>query len=289
MAAKIIYGKDVTREILADVATDVTKLQNNGFHPGLATIVVGNESSSSIYVRQVETLFKKMKVFFRKVLLDVAVSEDRVKEEIHSLNKDSRFTGILLMHPFPVHINLFNLFNEIDTEKDIEGLHHINMGKFLSSKDINEMTKKKMLLSCAPFGIIEILNYLGIDIKGQEVVIVGRGHGGNPILLLLLASNATVTVCHKETTNLEDVTRRADILISVAGQAGLITSNMVKDGAIVIDVGINRATGGKIVGDVDFDAVKKKVYAITPVPGGVGPVTTTMLLKNVITLAKRVL
>lgn len=286
MTAKIIYGKDITKDILADIKRDLSKLNKVNIHPGLATIFIGKDASSDIYIKQVEAIFNKMKVYFQIIKFDVTVTEDKVKEEIHTLNKEPRYTGILLMHPFPKHIHLFNMFNEIDTAKDIEGLHHINMGKFLSSKDINEMTEKQMLLSCAPMGIIQILNYLDINIKGKEVVIVGRGHGGNPILMLLLASNATVTTCHKETTNLSDVTRRADILISVAGQAGLITADMVKEGATVIDVGINMTPEGKIVGDVDFDAVKEKAYAITPVPGGVGPVTTVMLLKNVITLAK---
>jgi len=292
MAAKMIYGEEVARGILGAIERDISELREKDVFPGLATILVDNDEpskigSSMIFLKKIETLFKHMNVYFESHLRPKDVSEYELIGLIHALNDDPKITGILLIYPVPDHLDFTNTGYQINKLKDVDGLNWLNNGSFVSAKDIEEMQKRNIVIPCAALGILQILNHMGITLQGENVTIVGRGWCARPIITISIASDATVTICSSKTRNLKDETQRADILFSVTGKPKLITGDMVKEGAVVIDVGINRSPEGKIVGDVDFDSVKEKASYITPVPGGIGPMTVTMLLKNLIELTKK--
>lgn len=278
--AEIIDGKLVSKTTRETIWRDVEEFKSKtGITPGLAVIVVGDDPASAVYVRNKHkaTLEAGMKSF--QIELDASTTEDELLKKIDELNRDDNVHGILVQLPLPKHISEDKIIEAISPLKDVDAFHPVNVGKIL--------TGKYSFIPCTPAGITELIDFYGIPTDKRECVIVGRSNiVGKPMSLLMLAKNSTVTVCHSHTANLAEVTRRADILIVAIGKAKFITKDMVKPGAAVIDVGINRCEDGKLYGDVDFDSVKDVASYITPVPGGVGPMTITMLLKNTLTAAK---
>lgn len=275
----ILDGKKIAEEIKKEVAEEVRELKKQGIRPGLATVLVGDDPASHIYVRNKVKDCEEVGIFSEKILLPKDSSEGEVLDVIETLNRRKDIHGILVQLPLPAHINEFEVISAISPDKDVDGFHPINQGLMLIGKET--------LYPCTPAGIIEILRRYEITIEGRNAVVVGRSNiVGKPAAVLLLKENATVTVCHSKTKNLAEITRLADILVVAVGRARMITAEMVKEGSVVIDVGINRING-KIVGDVDFEGVSGKASHITPVPGGVGLVTRAMLLKNTLLAAKR--
>jgi len=285
--AEIISGTEISRKIQAELKDEVVVLKTKGLTPGLATILVGEDEASKVYVGQKVKICDRIGIqsFHHKLPPDV--KEPDLLKLIDQLNKDSKVHGILCQLPLPKHINTDKVLLAISPEKDVDGFHLMNMGKLLSKKSMAEIEKEKMYLPCTPHGIIQLLRRTNIPIKGAEAVVVGRSNiVGKPVALLLMAENATVTICHSNTRDIGAVTRRADILIAAIGKPKFVTADMVKDGVVVIDVGVNRLPEG-LCGDVDFAAVKEKAKAITPVPGGVGPMTIAMLMVNTVKAAKK--
>lgn len=251
--------------------------------PGLATILAGNELASRIYVSMKKKACESIGIYHEEHAFPEDVGEDEVIQLIRQLNDASKIHGILVQLPLPSHLNERKILKTIFPKKDVDGFHPTNMGNLMIGVDMGT------LVPCTPAGIMTLLEEAGVSIEGKHAVIVGRSDiVGKPVALMLLAKHATVTICHSKTRNLSEYTRQADILVAATGKAKLITEDMVKEGAVVIDVGINRIDG-KLCGDVDFEAVKRKVSAITPVPGGVGPMTIAMLMRNTITAAKSAL
>ena len=277
--AEIIDGKLVSKTTREGILRDVEEFKSkHGVTPGLAVIVVGDDPASAVYVRNKHkaTLEAGMKSF--QIELSADTTEVELLAKIDELNRDDNVHGILVQLPLPKHISEDKVIEAISPIKDVDAFHPVNVGKIL--------TGKYSFIPCTPAGITELIDFYNIPTDKRECVIVGRSNiVGKPMSLLMLAKNSTVTVCHSHTANLAEVTRRADILIVAIGKAKFITGDMVKPGATVIDVGINRCEDGKLYGDVDFDTVKDVASYITPVPGGVGPMTITMLLKNTITAA----
>ncbi|MCX7796566.1 MAG: bifunctional methylenetetrahydrofolate dehydrogenase/methenyltetrahydrofolate cyclohydrolase FolD [bacterium] len=270
--AKIIDGKGIADKIYEELKEEVGTLKDK---PGLAVILVGDDPASIVYVRNKERACKRLGLNYKLLRFPQSIDRDELISNIRALNKDERVNGIIVQMPLPKHLDPFDIVSNIDPLKDVDGLHPDNLGMLLSGKP--------RIIPCTPFGIIELLKRENIDIKGKNAVIVGRSNlVGKPLFHLLLSLDATVTVCHSKTSDLKGETHRADILVCAVGVPRLITADMVKEGAIVIDVGINRVDD-KLVGDVDFEEVKNIAGAITPVPGGVGPMTVAMLMKNVIT------
>ena len=266
----IIDGKAIAEEIKNGIALEVEKLTRK---PGLAVILVGDDPASRVYVSNKEKTCKKMGINSFVYRLDASISEDELLRLIDGLNNDERVNGILLQHPVPSHIDESKAFNAILPSKDVDGFNIVNRGKLAVGSDA--------FVACTPLGIVELLRHEGITISGKHVVIIGRSNiVGKPLYELMLRENATVTVCHSKTQGIKEICREADILVAALGKPRFVTADMVKDGAVVIDVGINRVDG-KLVGDVDFEDVFKKASWITPVPGGVGPMTIAMLMKNV--------
>lgn len=293
MLAKIIDGKAIAEQIQQEVAKEVEELKAKGIIPGLATILVGEDPASQVYVRNKGKACEKVGIYSAQHTLPASVSEDELLKLIDKLNHDPKVSGILVQLPLPKHIDDIKVLNAILPDKDVDGFHPVNVGKFFTVKDFEEMAKQKLFLPCTPHGVIELLGRSSVDLSGKEAVVVGRSNiVGKPVAMLLLAKNATVTICHSRTKDLAEVCRRAEVLIVAIGRAEFIKADMVKDGVVVIDVGVNRLTdttsgkGFKLVGDVDFEQVKEKASMITPVPGGVGPMTITMLLVNTIKAAK---
>ncbi|MFH0889021.1 MAG: bifunctional methylenetetrahydrofolate dehydrogenase/methenyltetrahydrofolate cyclohydrolase FolD [Planctomycetota bacterium] len=285
--AEIISGTEISRKIQEELKEEITVLKTKGIHPSLSTILVGEDEASKVYIRQKIKICEKLGVtsFHHKLPADVQESE--LLKLIDSLNKDPKVHGILCQLPLPKHINTDKVLLAISPDKDVDGFHLLNMGKLLSKKSMKEIEEAKMYLPCTPHGIIQLLRRSNININGAEAVIVGRSNiVGKPAALLLMAENATVTICHSNTRNIGEVTRRADILIAAIGKPKFVTADMVKDGVVVIDVGVNRLPEG-LCGDVDFEKVKEKAKAITPVPGGVGPMTIAMLMVNTVKAAKK--
>ncbi|MDR1627654.1 MAG: bifunctional methylenetetrahydrofolate dehydrogenase/methenyltetrahydrofolate cyclohydrolase FolD [Oscillospiraceae bacterium] len=274
--AVIIDGKKISEEILEKIKLKVLSIKKNrNIVPGLAVIMVGDDPASRIYVNNKKKACSKVGVYSREYFLPGGISEEDLLKLISELNRDQNIHGILVQLPLPSHINENAVIEAICPEKDVDCFHPFNMGKLL--------TGNANILPCTPAGIIAALEHEKIDISSKHCVVVGRSNiVGKPISLLLLQKNATVTICHSKTLNLEDVCRRADILICAVGKANFISKEMVKNNAVVIDVGINRLPNGKICGDVDFDNVKFIASYITPVPGGVGPLTVSMLINNVL-------
>ncbi len=276
--AIIIDGKLVAQEVKAKVSKKVKELQENGITPGLAVIIIGNNQASRIYVNNKKKACAEVSIYSKEYALPDTTSQKELIELISKLNNDDSINGILVQLPLPNHINEKAVIEAIDPLKDVDAFHEINVGKIM----IGEYD----LLPCTPAGIIELLNSQNIEIEGKHCVVVGRSNiVGKPMAMLLLHRNGTVTICHSKTKNLKEICKNADILIAAVGKAKFITSDMVKKDAVVIDVGMNKDENGKLCGDVDFDNVKKIASYITPVPGGVGPMTIAMLMKNTVTAA----
>lgn len=266
----IMDGKTISSKIKDELKSEIKTYM---IKPCLAVIQIGNDSASDIYVKAKEKACSEVGIYFKLIKFEETAREIEVINKILELNNDEYVNGILLQLPLPEKFNAEKLINYIARNKDIDGLTDINVGKLVN--------KKKSLVSCTPQGIIELLNAYNIEISGKNVVIVGRSNlVGKPLISLFLNMDATVTVCHSKTNNLEEFTKNADILVVAVGHKHLITKDMVKNDSVIIDVGINYEDGN-VYGDVDFENVKEKVAYITPVPGGVGPMTVAMLLKNV--------
>lgn len=276
--AKIINGKAVAQKVKIDVAEEVNKLRKNGVIIGLAVIIVGDNQASRIYVNNKKKACAEVSIHSKEYALPETTSQSELIELISNLNNDDSINGILVQLPLPKHIDEKAVIEAIDPLKDVDAFHEINVGKI--------MIGDYSLLPCTPAGIIELLDSQNIEIEGKHCVIVGRSNiVGKPMAMLLLHRNGTVTICHSKTKNLKEICLNADILIAAIGKAKFITSDMIKKDAVVIDVGMNRDENGKLCGDVDFDNVEKIVSYITPVPGGVGPMTIAMLMKNTVTAA----
>jgi len=278
--AEIIDGKKVSEHIRAQIAEGVKKLkQETGITPGLAAVLVGEDPASEIYVRNKRKACANAGMYSEEHKLPAETTEQELLALVDKLNNDSNIHGILVQLPLPDHINETKVLRAVSPLKDVDGFHPYNVGLLVEGNP--------RFIPCTPHGIIKMLEFYDIDIKGKQAVIVGRSNiVGKPVSMLLLHRHATVTVCHSRTKPLDEVTRRADILIAAIGRANFITADMVKEGAVVIDVGINRNEEGKLTGDVDFEAVSQKASYITPVPGGVGPMTISMLLWNTLESAK---
>jgi methylenetetrahydrofolate dehydrogenase (NADP+)/methenyltetrahydrofolate cyclohydrolase len=280
MSAKIIDGKAIAAEVKQELAEEVKKLQaERDITPGLAVILVGENPASIVYVRNKQKVCQELGIYSQKHELPADVSEKKLLEVIQELNEDSEIDGILVQLPLPEHIDEQKIIRAVNPTKDVDGFHPVNVGQlFIGQPGFRPAT---------PSGIIELLKRSGVGIRGKEAVIVGRSNiVGKPVALMLLQEHATVTVCHTKTRDLSEVTRRAEILVVAAGRPKMVTADMVSEGVVVIDVGVNRVDN-KLVGDVDFEAVKEKAAAITPVPGGVGPMTIAMLMYNTVQAAKQ--
>lgn len=287
MDPKIIFGKEISSQIREELRQEITKLKEEGIIPGLATILVGDDPASKIYVRNKAKACEEIGILSHQYNLPKDTKEEDLVDLILRLNDDLKIHGILLQLPLPKGMDETKMLELIDPKKDVDGFHPMNVGFFMSEKRFSEMKKKALLLPCTPHGIIEILLRSGVKISGKEAVVLGRSNiVGKPVFALLMANDATVTICHSRTSNIKEVTRRADILIAAIGSPKFVRQDMVKEGVVVIDVGINRTDEG-LVGDVDFDGVKEKAALITPVPGGVGPMTVTMLLANTVRCVKK--
>ena len=276
---QILDGKELARKIREELKLKVDKLKENGIVPKLAVILVGDDSASKVYVRNKSKACQDVGVEFEEILLDENTSMERLLEIIEKLNNREDINGILLQSPIPKSLDINEAFRTILPEKDVDGFNPINVGKLC----LNQET----FVSCTPYGIMKMFEEYDIDLTGKNVTILGRSNiVGKPLIQCCLNKNATVTVCHSKTKDLKEHTKNADIVISAIGKAKFVTADMIKDGAVVIDVGINRDESGKIVGDVDFEKVSSKASYITPVPGGVGPMTIAMLMNNVIKATK---
>ena len=279
MGAQILDGKVMSAELRAEIAQRVAALKERGVTPGLAVILVGNNSASEIYVRNKGKGCEETGMYSRTINLPEQTSQAELESEIEKLNADPAIHGILVQLPMPKHLDEQAALAKILPEKDVDGFHLINAGHM--------MTGTEGVIACTPRGALYMIKSTGIDLNGKEAVVIGRSNiVGKPMAMLLLRENCTVTICHSRTKDLVEHTRRADILVAAVGKAGFVTADMVKPGAVVIDVGINRVDG-KVCGDVDFEHVKEKASWITPVPGGVGKMTITMLLDNTVEAAER--
>ena len=292
MTAKIIDGKQVAADMRAELKEKVAKLKDKGVKPGLAVVLVGEDPASKSYVTAKERACEEIGIYSDDNRLPAETTEENLLALIDKLNKDPKINGILVQLPLPKHINEDKVLLAIDPAKDVDGFHPVNVGKMVVGQEA--------YLPCTPHGVIQLLLRSNVKLEGAEVVVVGRSNiVGKPVANMLIqkapTGNATVTVCHTRTKNLAEHVKRADIIIAAAGWPNTITADMVKDGAVVIDVGVNRVEdatkkrGYRLAGDVDFEAVKEKASLITPVPGGVGPMTITMLLYNTIQSAEKTL
>lgn len=276
---EIIDGKELAGTIRTELKQEVENIKKKGVQPKLAVIMVGEDKASAVYVRNKSKACNEVGVEYEEFLLPTETTMDKLLGLIETLNQDTNIDGILLQSPIPKHLDIDEAFRAIDPGKDVDGFHPVNVGKLSLNQDC--------FVSCTPFGIIKMLETYHVPIEGKHAVIIGRSNiVGKPLIQCLLNKNATVTICHSKTQNLEEVTKQADILIAAIGKPEFVTANMVKEGATVIDVGINRTEDGKLVGDVNFEEVSKKASHITPVPGGVGPMTVAMLMTNVVKAAK---
>lgn len=280
--ALMLDGKKTAEDVRRAVAEEAMALKaKREIVPGLAVILVGDNPASQIYVRGKENACAKAGFFSRAFRLPAEAAETELLDIIGGLNRDPLIHGILVQLPLPRHLRPDILIEAIDPAKDVDGLHPVNSGRLFTGNPYHT--------ACTPTGVIELMDRYGIELAGKDAVIVGRSNlVGKPLALMLLARNATVTMCHTKTVNLPAVTSRADILVAAAGSPGMVTGAMVKEGAVVIDVGMNRRRDGSVVGDVVFSEAAEKASYITPVPGGVGPMTIAMLLKNTLNAAKRI-
>ncbi len=272
-----LEGKTVAQKMRADMAMDLEKLTEAGVTPGLRVILIGKDPAAASYVRMVEKRCHKDGLDAQVIYMDEGITEEALLEEIEKLNADKAVHGILVQMPLPRHIDKNKVVEKIAPSKDVDGFHILNAGKLYAGA--------KGLYPCTPYGVIHMLEYSGIDIEGKHAVVIGRSNVvGKPVAMLLLERNATVTICHSRTQNLAEMTKQADILVVAAGRPHMVTAEMVKEGAVVIDVGIHEVDG-KITGDVDYDSVSQKAGWLTPVPGGVGTTTIATLSWNTIKAA----
>ena len=272
-------GKELAKEIRGNLKIEVTELKKQGIIPKLAVIMIGDDKASQVYVRNKSKACDEIGIEYEEYLKDENITQAELLNLIDELNEREDISGILLQSPIPKHLDIREAFNKIDYKKDVDGFNPINVGKLAIGEDC--------FISCTPYGVVKLLEANNIEIEGKHVVILGRSNiVGKPLIQCMLNKNATVTVCHSRTQNLKEFTKQADILISAIGKAKFVTEDMIKDGAVVIDVGINRNEEGKLVGDVDYENVEPKTSYITPVPGGVGPMTIAMLMNNVVKAAK---
>lgn len=287
MSAVVIDGKEIASQVKSDVAKKVSELKEKGIVPCLAVILVGNNPASVSYVKGKRKALAEAGMADRSIEMDENTSESELLAKIAELNADDSVHGILVQLPLPSHINEEHVINAIDPKKDVDGFTPVNVG--------NLVIGKKSFLPCTPHGILVLLQKMKIETNGKHAVIIGRSNiVGKPLALLLCRkeTNCTISICHTGTKNLAEITRQADILISAVGKPGTVSADMVKDGAVVIDVGVNRIpdankkSGFRLVGDVDFDAISQKASFITPVPGGVGPMTIAMLIYNTLEAAE---
>ena len=277
--AKIIDGKAISAEVRAEIKKEVSLLAENGIKVCLAVVIVGDDPASQVYVRNKKRACDETGIASEIIAMPSETTEEELISVLDGLNSRSEINGILVQLPLPKHINERNIIAHIDPKKDVDAFCDENVGRI--------MTGNFSFLPCTPAGIIELLRRSGVSVCGKDCVVIGRSNiVGKPMAMLLLHENGTVTICHSRTKNLPEITRRADILVSAVGKAGFVTADMVKPGAVVIDVGMNRTPEGKLTGDVAFASVEPIASLITPVPGGVGPMTVTMLLKNTVTAAK---
>ena len=273
--AIIIDGKEVAKKTREKLKNEVKELKEHGIIPKLTVIMVGDNPASKVYVRDKSKACNEVGVEYEEFFLDSSISQKELLDLIKKLNDDKTVNGILLQSPLPQHLDINEAFRTIDYRKDVDGFHPMNVGKLVLGQDT--------FVSCTPYGIMRLFEEYNIDLCGKNVVILGRSNiVGKPLVQCCLNNNATVTICHSKTKDIKEVTKNADVLVVAIGKPHFLEADMVKDGAIIIDVGINRLDTGKIVGDVDFENVSKKASYITPVPGGVGPMTIAMLLNNVI-------
>lgn len=276
--AKILNGKEVSQRIKDELKEEVKKLKNDNIFPGLAVIIVGDDPASRVYVNSKKKACEEIGIYSQEYALPENTTQDELLELVEKLNGDTKINGILVQLPLPSHIDEEAVINAISPKKDVDAFHPVNVGKI--------MIGNYDFLPCTPAGVMELIKESGIDISGKECVVVGRSNiVGKPQAMLLLHQNGTVTICHSRTKDLAEKTKNADILIAAVGKPNFITGDMIKEGAVVIDVGINRIAPKKLVGDVDFESAEKKASAITPVPGGVGPMTIAMLMKNTVKAA----
>lgn len=276
---KLIDGKIISAAVKEHIKAEVAELNSKGITVGLAVIIVGDDPASKIYVANKKKACEALGIISEEYALPADTSEEELLALVDRLNKDPKINGILCQLPLPRHLDEKLIINSILPEKDVDAFHPANVGRI--------MIGDYDFVPCTPAGIMEMLKYEGIDPEGKSCVVIGRSNiVGKPMAMLLLHKNGTVTVCHSKTQNLAEICRGADILVAAVGKAKFVTADMVKPGAVVIDVGMNRVDG-KLYGDVDFEAVKDKVSAITPVPGGVGPMTIAMLMQNTLTAARR--
>ena len=275
MAAQIIDGKKVSARIKEELKQEVAKLKEEGKTVGLAVMIVGNNSASRVYVDNKKKACAEIGIYSEEYALPEQTTQQEFLQIIEKINKKDDIDGILVQLPLPKHIDEKAVINAIDPKKDVDAFHPVNVGKIM----IGDFD----FVPCTPAGVMELIKESGIDVKGKECVVIGRSNiVGKPQAMLLLHSNATVTICHSKTVDLKEVTKRADVLVAAVGIAKFVKADMVKEGAVVIDVGMNRDENGKLCGDVDFEEVKNVASAITPVPGGVGPMTIAMLMKNTV-------
>ena len=278
--AEIIDGKKLAKKIREELKIKCDELKQKGIYPKLAVIMVGNNPASKVYVRNKSNACADVGVEYVEYLLEENIEQEELIELIKKLNEDKTINGILLQSPIPMHLDINEAFKTITYIKDVDGFSPASVGKLCIGEDT--------FISCTPYGVMKMLEEYNIDLNGKHVVILGRSNiVGKPLIQCCLQKNATVTICHSKTQKLEEITKQADVLISAIGQPEFVKTDMIKDKAVVIDVGINRNKDGKLVGDVDFENVKEKASYITPVPGGVGPMTIAMLMNNVIKATKR--
>ncbi|MEB2401621.1 MAG: bifunctional methylenetetrahydrofolate dehydrogenase/methenyltetrahydrofolate cyclohydrolase FolD [Alcaligenaceae bacterium] len=280
MTARLIDGKALSDQIKADVAERVRALKQRGITPGLAVVLVGDDPASHVYVRNKAAACEKAGLYSQVIRLPADIPEDQLLDIVRGLNGDPDIHGILVQLPLPAHLNAGKVIETIAAEKDVDGFHVSNAGLL--------MTGRPLFRPCTPYGVMKMLESENVSLWGAEAVVVGASNiVGKPMAMLMLAAGATVTLCNSKTRDLAAQTRRADVLVVATGKPGMVTGDMIKPGAVVIDVGINRSASGKLVGDVDFESARKVAGAITPVPGGVGPMTIAMLLVNTLEAAER--
>lgn len=280
MSAKVIDGKQISATMRSEMIEEVAALKETGLVPGLAVVLVGEDAASKVYVGSKEKACVQLGMYSEVHRLAADTSEEALLDLIDQLNRQASIHGILVQLPLPKHINEKAVIDAISVEKDVDGFHPQSVGNLVIGDD--------SLLPCTPAGVIELIKRSGVEIAGKHAVVIGRSNiVGKPVAMLLLRENATVTVCHSRTANLEEIAKQADILVVAIGRANAIDRNYVKPGAIVIDVGINRLDNGKLAGDAAYNSCAEVASFITPVPGGVGPMTITMLMKNTIKAAKK--
>jgi methylenetetrahydrofolate dehydrogenase (NADP+)/methenyltetrahydrofolate cyclohydrolase len=280
MTARLIDGNALAASVRGELADRVNALKAQGVTPGLAVVLVGSDPASAVYVRNKVAACEKVGMHSVKIEYPADEAQAAVLAKIDELNKDASIHGILVQLPLPKHFDSELVLEAIAPEKDVDGFHAENVGALMQGQP--------RFIPCTPYGVMKMLESAGTQLKGAEAVVVGRSNiVGKPMAMLLMAAGATVTVCHSQTRDLKFHTKRADILVAAVGRAKMITGDMIKPGAVVIDVGINRTEDGKLCGDVDFDSAKEVAGAISPVPGGAGPMTITMLLANTLEAAER--